>query len=140
MLRTAAMGRYRRSEPMAAEQLTLRENVAMEHLQKAEELGVSLAEYCRTFEIDLKDLYNAKQSLVRKGVITSKAKDPDEAAEPTAGGEFLSVMVTPPAAPVVGPVCSIRHPSGLVIDCAAFPPAEWLTALVSGARRVPARP
>jgi hypothetical protein len=116
------------------------ENVALEHLQKAEELGVSVAEYCRTFEIDLKDLYNAKQALVRKGVITAKARDPDEAAEPTGANEFVSVVMTPPAAPSVGPVCSIRHPSGLVIDCAAFPPAEWLAVLVSGARRVPARP
>jgi hypothetical protein len=127
---------------MAAEQLTLRESVALEHLQKAEELGVSVAEYCRTFEIDLKDLYNTKRSLVCKGAITAKAKDFDEAAEPNATGEFVSVVVTPPAAAAlaVGPVCSIRHPSGLVIDCAAFPPVEWLTALVSGARRVPARP
>ena len=124
---------------MAAEQLTLRENVALEHLQKAEELAVSVAEYCRTFEIDLKDLYNAKQSLVRKGVITAKAKDPDEAAESSAAGEFVSVVVAPPATLAAGSVCSIRHPSGLVIDCATFPPAEWLTALVGGVRRVPAR-
>jgi hypothetical protein len=42
--------------------------MALEHLHKAEELNVSVAEYCRTFEIDAKDLYSAKQSLVRKGL------------------------------------------------------------------------
>jgi hypothetical protein len=29
--------------------------MALEHLQKAEELNVSVADYCRTFEIDAKD-------------------------------------------------------------------------------------
>ncbi len=49
---------------MTTEQLTARESQALEHLRKAEELDVSIAEYCRSFELDVKDIYSAKQSLI----------------------------------------------------------------------------
>jgi hypothetical protein len=114
--------------------------MALEHLQKAEELNVSVAEYCRTFAIDAKDLYSAKQSLVRKGLGPVRAGDAETPTdESTSAADFVAVQVAPPRPAGSGLVCSIRHPSGLLIECTEFPPAEWLTALLSGARRVPAR-
>jgi hypothetical protein len=125
---------------MTAEQLTLRESVALEHLQKAEELNVTVAEYARTFDVDAKELYSAKQSLVRKGLIGARPGEAEASSDEVASpADFVAVQVALPPPAGSGPVCSIRHPSGLLIECTAFPPAEWLTALLSGARRVPAR-
>lgn len=127
---------------MASEQLTERERQILEHLQKAQELEVTIAEYCRSFDVDAKEVYNTKRMLIRKGAIAARPDEaePDEQAQP---GNFVPVQVMPSAARMVqssssGAMCRIRHPSGLVIECASLPPASWLTALLSGARDVPA--
>jgi hypothetical protein len=106
------------------EQLTERESQALEHLRKAEELEVTIAEYARSFEIDVKDLYASKQSLIRKGALPGRP----------AGGEdqlsdFVPVQVTPSSSHA-DVVCRIRHPSGLLIECASWPPAKWISQLV----------
>ena len=118
---------------MATEQLTLREAEALEHLRKAEDLEVSLAEYCRSFELDLKGLYATKQTLVKKGALPGKALNFDEDKL----SDFVAVTVAPAARSVPEPVCRIRHPSGLLIECLSWPSADWMGQLC-GAARVPA--
>ena len=94
------------------EQLTEREQQTLDHVRKAEELEVSLAEYCRSFDLDVKELYNTRQGLVKKGILP-KAADPQASRL----SDFIAVQVQRPTAPVIsGPVCRIRHPSGLLIE------------------------
>jgi hypothetical protein len=78
---------------MATEQLTERESQALEHLRKAEELEVTIAEYCRTFEIDAKELYAAKQCLVKKRMLPPAAKP--SAAEEDKLSDFVAIHVAP---------------------------------------------
>ena len=124
---------------MSTEPLSGREQQCLEHLRRAQELEVSLAEYARSFQVDVKELYNAKRTLVHKGVLSARANGEASEAEPAPAGDFVPVQVTPrrSTAPSTA-VCRIRHPSGLVIECASFPPASWLAVLLAGARDVPA--
>src|SRR5262249_36992613 len=114
------------------EPLSEREQQCLEHLRKAQELEVSLAEYARSFDVDVKELYSAKQALARKGALT-----PVEA--PVSLNDFVRVQVSRQrASPEAAPVCRIQHPSGLVIECTGFPPDSWLAALLPRASDVPA--
>jgi hypothetical protein len=102
---------------------------------------VSVAEYARSFCVDAKELYSAKQALIRKGVLPSRGGDEDEdgAAGETPRSDFVPVKVSLSHAPILGDtMCRIRLPSGVVIECAGFPPTAWLMALLAGARNVPA--
>jgi hypothetical protein len=58
---------------MTTEQLTERERRVLEHLRRAQELKVGLAEYARQPGVDVREIYSGKQSLVRKGVVTGRA-------------------------------------------------------------------
>lgn len=51
------------------EKLNEAERTCVDHLRQARVLGVSLAEYCRSFDLDLSKWYRVKQALARKGVI-----------------------------------------------------------------------
>jgi hypothetical protein len=119
---------------MATEQLTEREQQALEHLRKASELEVSLAEYCRSFELDVKDLYSAKQSIAKKGLLPARVSEQDTLAD------FLEVKIAAPATPVAAPsaepVCRIRCPNGLLIECMSWPAAQWIARL-TGSVHVP---
>jgi hypothetical protein len=133
---SAAKGRMKRELTMATEQLTEREMRALEHLRKAAELEVGLAEYARSFELDVKELYSAKQSIAKKGLLPVREGEQDTLAD------FLEVQLAAPApSPLVpaesAPVCRIRHPGGLVIECMAWPSAQWLARL-AGCIHVPA--
>lgn len=80
---------------MPTEQLSEREVQALEHIRKAEEFEVTLAEYARSFDLDVKELYNAKQALVRKGVIVGRVNgDESEAIQPSG---FVPVQVVAPS-------------------------------------------
>jgi len=50
------------------EKLNEAERVCVDHLRQAQVLGVSLAEYCRSFDLDLSKWYRVKQALARKGI------------------------------------------------------------------------
>ena len=111
-----------------AEQLTEREQQALEHLRRANELEVSLAEYARSFDLELKQLYSAKQSIAKKGLLPWQ-----EASDKLA--DFVEVQVTPRPAPApVELVCRICHPSGLLIECTSWPTSEWIAVLAGCAR------
>jgi hypothetical protein len=118
---------------MATEQLTERESQALEHLRKAEDLEVTIAEYCRSFEIDVKELYAAKQVLVKKGLLPAPPKP--AAAEEDKLSDFVAVHVVPK--PSAEPVCRLRYPNGLLIECMSWPTAQWLAKL-AGSLDVPA--
>ena len=108
----------------ATDSLTEREQLTLEHLQKAQELGSTLVEYCSAFGLEVKDLYAMKQQLVRKGVLAptrSKGEEPDKVEKPSA---FVPVRIVPSApAPSSAPMaCRLVHPSGWVFECDGLPP------------------
>jgi hypothetical protein len=117
------------------ESLTEREQQALEHMRKAQELGTTLKEYASRFGLDVQHLYQLRKPLVRKGAlgptrgqVTKEPRGADKA------GAFLPVrIVASGPAPGSTPVaCRLVHPSGWVLECAGFPPASWMAAIVAG--------
>lgn len=128
------------------EMLSERERQGLEHLRQAKELGVSLAEYCRSFDLDLNLWYRIKQKLGRKGLVEKgearrRAKPAQAPILPTEKPPaFTRVQVSAAPAPEVDsslammplPVaCRIVHPCGWVVECGTFPPASWLAAVLA---------
>jgi hypothetical protein len=114
-----------------AETLTEREQKCLEYVKQAQELGVSFAEFCRSFDLNVNTWYSIRQGLVRKGVIDGRPKtdEPEESKEPTsAPAGFAEVRIAPPSV-VPAVMCRIRHPSGWVIECASWPEGSWMAAL-----------
>ena len=114
-----------------AEALSKREQTCLQHVKQAEELGVSFAEFCRSFDLNVNTCYTIRRSLVRKGAIASRTKaDEKEAVKefsPATPASFAQVRIAPPAAPEV--ICRVLHPRGWVIECASWPEGSWLAAL-----------
>lgn len=117
------------SESAVVESLSERERTCLDHLRQAQELGVSYAEFCRGFDLNVVEWYPVRQGLVRKGLVAARGKAEEQ--EKPAG--FAPVHVKPAVSG--GPVCKIRHPSGWVIECGGFPDAQWLSALLSDSPR-----
>lgn len=105
---------------MTTKALSPRQQEYLEHVHRAEELGISLREYADAQGLKVKDIYNVKRQLVKKGVLGT----------PTAAtADFVAVRIADPGGAVV---CRLRHPSGWEISCGNWPPAAWLTAVLSG--------
>jgi hypothetical protein len=62
--------------------------------------------------------------LVKKGALPGKAAGADEDKL----SDFVSVTMAPPPRPMLEPVCRIRHPNGLLIECMSWPSADWMGA------------
>jgi hypothetical protein len=122
-----------------AESLTEKEQTCHEYIKQAEELGVSFAEFCRSFDLNVHTWYSIRKGLVRKGVIAGRGQAEDAEPEKPAKevkdvkevkSAFAEVRIAPPAA-TTGVMCRIRHPSGWVIECAKWPDGAWLSALLA---------
>ena len=111
------------------EPLSERERACLAHLDEARKLGVSFSQYCRDKQISFHQWTWIKRALVRKGVINGRRRA--ENAKPSG---FVPVRVAPAAtvAAATATVCRIRHPSGWTIECASFPAASWMSALMLG--------
>jgi hypothetical protein len=127
------------------EKLNEAERTCVDHLRQAKVLGVSFAEYCRSFDLDLAKWYRVKQALARKGItVTALSVSVAEVChvEPAAeekAAPFARVQIaTAPAASApseVGTVavaCRIVHPSGWIVECGILPQASWLAAVLAG--------
>jgi hypothetical protein len=108
------------------EALSERERACLAHLEEAKKLGVSFSQYCRDRQISMHQWTWIKRALVRKGVIGKRRQ-----AERSKAAGFVPVRVAPAAAAM--PTCRIRHPSGWTIECASYPEASWMSALMLGA-------
>ena len=120
------------------EPLTEREQRALEHMGKAQELGMTLKEYASKFELDVRQLYQLRKPLARKGALgpaRSEAPKPRGADKASA---FLPVrIVSSGSAPGSTAVaCRLVHPSGWVFECSGFPPASWMAAIMAGGAHV----
>jgi hypothetical protein len=105
------------------------------HLEEAKTLGVSFSQYCRDKQMSMHQWTWIKRALVRKGVIAGPRRPKTELGKPA---PFVPVRIAPVA--TVTPatattVCRIRHPSGWMIECASYPDASWMSALMSGEAR-----
>lgn len=132
------------SEP-TLEKLNEAERVCVDHLRQSQVLGVSLAEYCRSFDLDLAKWYRVKQALTRKGITVTatsvaaaevRTVDPvaEEKAAPFARVQIAATPAVPPPSAVgaVGVACRIVHPSGWIVECGVLPHASWLAAVLAG--------
>lgn len=118
----------------STQSLTEREQQALEHMRKAQELGITLKEYASKFGLEVQQLYQLRKPLVRKGAlgpVRAQAQQPRGADKASA---FLPVrIVSSGAAPGNTAVaCRLVHPSGWVLECSGFPPASWMAAIMAG--------
>lgn len=129
------------------EKLNEAERVCVDHLRQAQVLGVSFAEYCRSFDLDLAKWYRVKQALSRKGVTVTAVSvsvaeaskgDPaaEEKAAPFARVQIAAALAAPVPPPIsgstVGVACRILLPSGWIVECGILPQASWLAAVLAG--------
>ena len=118
--------------------LTEREQQALEHMRKAQELGTTLKEYALRFGLDVQWLYQIRKPLVRKGALGPVPRQVREPHRVQKTSGFLPVRIVssapaPAPAPSGAPVtCRLVHPSGWVLECDGFPSASWMTALAAG--------
>lgn len=115
------------------EGLTEREQQALEHMRKAQELGVTLKEYAARMGLDVQHLYQLRKPLARKGALgLARRSGPEPRRDKSSG--FLPVRVVP-TVPVAGGTpmaCRLVHPSGWVFECGGLPPASWMAAVLAG--------
>ena len=115
------------------EALTEREQQGLEHMRKAQELGITLKEYAARMGLDVQDLYQLRKPLVRKGAL-GPARRPDPESRRDKSSAFLPVRVVSSVPPAGGsPMgCRLVHPSGWVFECGGLPPASWVAAVLAG--------
>ena len=116
------------------EVLSERERQALEHMGKAQELGLTLKEYAARSGLDVQMLYQLRKPLVRKGALGPARREAKEAPSGQKVGAFLPVRVVS-AAPTLGSTtvaCRLAHPSGWVLECDGLPPASWVAAVLAG--------
>jgi hypothetical protein len=113
--------------------LTEGEQQALEHMRKAQELGITLKEYASRFGLAVQKLYQLRKPLVRKGAL-GPARRPDPQPRRDQSRAFLPVRVVASGAPTDGTpmACRLVHPSGWVFECGGLPPASWMAAVLAG--------
>ena len=116
------------------EPLTEREQQALDHMRKAQELGVTLKEYAARMGLDVQHLYQLRKPLVRKGALGPTRRPDPEPRSADKSSAFLPVRVVSsgPSAGGTPMACRLVHPSGWVFECGGLPPASWMAAVLSG--------
>ncbi len=124
---------------MAESAMTMKQRTAVAALEAARAAGVSLVDYACANDLVVRELYDAIAALRRRGALPPAAAS--RPREPTrARDRFLPVRIVSSAplatatAPRGGAVCRLVHPNGLALECAQWPPVEWLSAVWSAGR------
>jgi len=114
---------------MTPARVTDRERATLEHLKQAKELGSTLRDYAAAFNLNVKDLYNGRAQLQRKG-LWPKIRNPIQ-REP----KLLAVRVTETDAATPAPgsewMFRLTGPGGWVMECRQLPEVSWLKALLA---------
>jgi hypothetical protein len=114
------------------EPLAEREQQALEQMREAQEQGSTLKDYAAKIGLDVRQLYELRRRLVRKGAFGPlphrKARKSGKAAA------FVPVRVLPATAiPIsTSPTCRLLHAGGWVFECDGLPPASWIAAVLAG--------
>jgi hypothetical protein len=116
------MGRKKSSE------LTALQRQALECVRGAQASGVSLSAYCRGRRIAVRQVFDALVALRRRGEVGATMAKP-------ASSKFAAVEISSqvPALPPRTALCRVVLAGGIAVECASWPPREWLMSLSSGA-------
>ena len=111
-----------------AEELTAKQQWALEHREGSRREGLTLSAYARVHGLPVREIYDALAALRRKGVLPRPV--------PGAKAPFVAVRVRPgstvsPMATSV-PVCRVLIGSAGVLECGEWPPVSWLATLLVG--------
>ena len=113
-------------------ELTLGERRYLERVREAQSEGVSLKEYYLAHGLSLRMLSRVQRQLADKGIAPPPSSAVAQAGE---AGKLIEVRVTDSVGraglPAAGPVCRLRHPSGWLIECGAWPDPRWISALMA---------
>jgi hypothetical protein len=108
--------------------LTDKQRRALEHVERARSAGMTLSGYARSQGFGVRAIYDSMVALRKKGVLAPATGD-DRSA-------FVAVRVAPtmpsaatPAIHGTSPMCRLRM-GALVIECAQWPPAAWVSSLL----------
>lgn len=114
------------------EPLTEREQQALEQMREAQEQGSTLKDYAAKMGQDVRQLYELRRRLVRKGAFGPLPRR--KARKSSKTGEFVPVRVVPATVVPNGPSlrCRLVHPGGWVLECEGLPPASWIAAVLTG--------
>lgn len=115
--------------------LTSREESYFEHVRQAKAQGLTLKGYCERLGLNVRSLYGVRRELVRKGVVPRTLAPKTSKAERS---QFVAIRVATPGASDAEAVCRVRHPSGWILECLAWPEAAWVSALMQGGGHVAA--
>lgn len=99
------------------------EMTAIEHVERAQSQGQTVADYCRQTGLSVHALYSARRQLKEKGQLPGVPKRRPVRKK---AGKFIAVSVTE-VTPAV--VCRVRHPTGWVVECASWPDPSWMQQL-----------
>ncbi len=99
------------------------EMTAVEHVERAQSQGQTVAESCRQTGVSVHALYSVRRQLREKGVLPGAPKRRPARRK---ASKFIAVSVTE-ATPAV--VCRVRHSTGRVIECASWPDPSWMKEL-----------
>jgi hypothetical protein len=111
--------------------LTEKQQRALEHVQRARSAGVSLSDYARAHGVEVRPIYDSMVALRKKGMLSAPAPGTESA--------FVAVRVRSSSEASVPPtptssggnlICRLRIGEAM-IECAEWPPAGWLAALLS---------
>lgn len=113
---------------MGTEKLSERLRATLEHLKQAKELGSTLSEYAAAFNLNVKELYNGRTQLQRKGLWPKVRKSSPRQPQ------LLAVEVTAQngsavPAPMNEWMFRLTTPGGWVMECRELPEVSWLRAL-----------
>jgi len=119
------------------DELTAGERRFLEHARRAQQERLPLSEYCRAKGLSPYALYSMRRQLREKGILGPKSSPsggPEQAAAGRLAKRFVAVRVAEaqqaaPPSPA-GMVCRLRHASGWLIECGAWPPSSWLREIV----------
>lgn len=124
---------------MTTREMTAKQRTAVEALEAARAAGVSLVEHARANGLLVRELYDAIAALRRRGALPPAGPSRPRVRRRPAD-RFLpvhvvsSTTIATTAPPRGAAVCRLVHPDGTALECAQWPPLEWLSALWSGGR------
>jgi len=111
------------------QELRPREQAYFEHVRQAKEQGLTLTAYCQKLGLNVRSLYSVRRELVDKGLVLRRLAPKAKKARP---GKFVAVRIATPTVNGAEPVCRVRHPSGVTIECGRWPEAAWVAQLMKG--------
>ncbi len=101
---------------MTDKSITERQQYWLEHLKSAQDTGSSLGEYAKANDLKVKDLYQWKTSLVKRGFLVSP------------GSAFVAVKTKSSSA-----ACSLVLPNGIRLEFQGSLSPELVKAMVTSA-------